>query len=172
MKVVEIKDKIYWVGAIDWNIRDFHGYSTWKGTTYNSYLAVDEKIALFDTVKKPFSHQLIEHIRQVTDPRAIDYLIVKCGDGPFQPCRDRRTVKLQKIYLQMGLTPLIAFLPKGWPLEVVSMATPLVLAAAACSFWKPGCCWPDSMFSISRGTVTDLKRRLWPAPGLGRAVRR
>jgi flavorubredoxin len=55
MNTPEIKDKIYWVGAIDWNIRDFHGYSTYKGTTYNAFLVKDEKIALFDTVKKATS---------------------------------------------------------------------------------------------------------------------
>ena len=36
MKPIEIAKGIYWVGAIDWNIRDFHGYSTYQGTTYNS----------------------------------------------------------------------------------------------------------------------------------------
>jgi flavorubredoxin len=48
MKSLEIKDNIFWVGAIDWNVRDFHGYSTYKGTTYNSFLVKDEKIALFE----------------------------------------------------------------------------------------------------------------------------
>ena len=50
MPAVEIREKIYWVGAVDWNIRDFHGYSTKEGTSYNSYLVMDEKIALFDAV--------------------------------------------------------------------------------------------------------------------------
>ena len=57
MAPVEIKKDIYWVGALDWNIRDFHGYSTPKGTSYNAYLVIDEKIALFDTVKKPFKNK-------------------------------------------------------------------------------------------------------------------
>jgi flavorubredoxin len=35
---------VYWVGVIDWNLRDFHGYVTPGGTTYNAYLIVDEKI--------------------------------------------------------------------------------------------------------------------------------
>lgn len=51
---VDVVDGIKWVGAIDWAIRDFHGYSTYKGTTYNSFLALDDKVALFDAVKKPF----------------------------------------------------------------------------------------------------------------------
>ena len=51
MKPFEIAKGIYWVGAIDWNIRDFHGYSTNEGTTYNAYLILDEKVALIDNVK-------------------------------------------------------------------------------------------------------------------------
>ena len=39
MKAVEVKNRIYWVGAIDWAIRDFHGYETPRGTTYNNYLS-------------------------------------------------------------------------------------------------------------------------------------
>lgn len=52
MSSLEIKKGIYWVGAIDWNIRNFHGYMTQNGTTYNAYLIVDEKTILIDTVKK------------------------------------------------------------------------------------------------------------------------
>ncbi len=52
--MTEIREGIHWVGAIDWNMRNFHGYMTHRGTTYNAYLIVDEKIALVDTVKEPF----------------------------------------------------------------------------------------------------------------------
>ncbi|MEA3317781.1 MAG: FprA family A-type flavoprotein, partial [Bacteroidota bacterium] len=55
MKKEEIKPGIYWVGAIDWDIRNFHGYLTQKGTTYNAYLIIDEKITLIDTVKATVS---------------------------------------------------------------------------------------------------------------------
>ena len=50
MPVTEIKKDIYWVGVVDWNIHDFHGYSrSPQGTTYNAYLVMDEKITLFDS---------------------------------------------------------------------------------------------------------------------------
>ena len=71
---VEIKEKVYWVGAVDWDIRDFHGYSTYKGTTYNAYLIMDDKITLVDTVKNAFKEELINHISQIVDPGKIDYL--------------------------------------------------------------------------------------------------
>ena len=65
MKPVEIAKGIYDVGVIDWNIRDFHGYSTHMGTSYNAFLIVDEKIALIDTVKKSFADQLLRNISNV-----------------------------------------------------------------------------------------------------------
>ncbi|MCG7847869.1 MAG: hypothetical protein MIO93_01630 [ANME-2 cluster archaeon] len=59
---------VYWVGAIDWNLRDFHGYVTPRGTTYNAYLIVDEKIALVDTVKAEFAGEMLERISRIIDP--------------------------------------------------------------------------------------------------------
>ena len=51
-KAVKISENTYWVGAIDWNVRNFHGYKTSRGTTYNAFLILDEKVTLIDTVKE------------------------------------------------------------------------------------------------------------------------
>jgi flavorubredoxin len=75
MKPVELVPGIYSVGAVDWNVRDFHGYSTKQGTTYNAFLIIDEKITLIDTVKKEFTHDLIANISSIIDPKKIDYVI-------------------------------------------------------------------------------------------------
>ena len=75
MKPIEIKKNIFWVGAVDWNIRDFHGYSTYQGTTYNAFLIMDEKITLIDTVKKGFADELISNISQIVDPKRISYVV-------------------------------------------------------------------------------------------------
>jgi flavorubredoxin len=75
MKPFEIAEKIYWVGSIDWNIRDFHGYSTYQGTTYNAFLIQDEKVVLIDTVKKDFFPEWMDQIRLLIDPKKIDYVI-------------------------------------------------------------------------------------------------
>jgi len=48
MERYQVKEEIWWVGAIDWDVRDFHGYETQRGTTYNAYLILDEKVALVD----------------------------------------------------------------------------------------------------------------------------
>ena len=50
MKATKVKEGIYWVGAVDWDIRNFHGYSTEEGTSYGAYLIVDEKITLIDKI--------------------------------------------------------------------------------------------------------------------------
>ncbi len=76
MSAVKIKENIYWVGAIDRKVRSFHGYLTPYGSTYNSYLVLDDKISLIDTVKVPFTEELIDNIKEIIDPEKIDYLIV------------------------------------------------------------------------------------------------
>lgn len=75
MKAVKVKEGIYWVGAIDWSVRNFHGYTTNRGATYGAYLILDDKITLIDTVKSTFSEELLERIRDVVDPAKIDYII-------------------------------------------------------------------------------------------------
>ncbi|MCJ7834910.1 FprA family A-type flavoprotein [Cuneatibacter sp. NSJ-177] len=75
MKAIEVKKGIYWVGAVDWSVRNFHGYTTNRGATYNAYLIIDEKITLIDTVKAPFAGELLARIRSVVDPEKIDYVV-------------------------------------------------------------------------------------------------
>ena len=76
MMPMEIAPGIYDVGATDWIVRDFHGYKTERGASYNSYLIVDEKICLIDTVKACYADELLEKIRRVADPAKIDYVVV------------------------------------------------------------------------------------------------
>jgi flavorubredoxin len=76
MKTVEIKPGIYWVGAIDWAIRDFHGYVTPNGTTYNNYLVLDKQITLSDTVKYDFAETTIDNIRSLIDPSEIKHIVI------------------------------------------------------------------------------------------------
>ena len=73
--MIQLKEGVYWVGAVDWDIKNFHGYITHRGTTYNSYLLVSDKIALVDTVKAPFYETMLRHIKEIVDPTKIDYII-------------------------------------------------------------------------------------------------
>ncbi len=152
MGKTEIKENVYWVGAVDWNIRDFHGYSTYKGTTYNAYLAMDEKICLFDTVKGGFKEDLLYHIGELTDPEKIDYLVVNHVEMDHSGCLPEviDAIKPEKIFCSpMGEKALQShFHRPDWPLEVVKSGDTLSLGKKTVSFLETKMLhWPDSMFS-------------------------
>ncbi|HZJ57316.1 MAG TPA: anaerobic nitric oxide reductase flavorubredoxin [Clostridia bacterium] len=73
-----INDKVTWVGKIDWELRNFHGYeySVDKGSSYNSYLVRDEKTVLIDTVWKPFAKEFVENLKKEIDLKEIDFIVV------------------------------------------------------------------------------------------------
>lgn len=75
LHALEVKPDIYWVGGIDWNERNFHGYTTDRGSTYNAYLIMDEHVTLIDTCKAPFAPELIERISEIVDPAKIEYIV-------------------------------------------------------------------------------------------------
>lgn len=152
MKPVEIKDSVYWVGVIDWNIRDFHGYSTPAGTTYNAYLVMDEKVTLFDTVKKPFKGALLDNIRSLIDPRKIDYVVVNHVEmdhsGAIPELLD--VIQPEKVFCSaMGKNALLEhYQREDWPYEVVESGQTLSLGKKTVQFLETRMLhWPDSMFS-------------------------
>ena len=75
LHAVKVKPDVYWVGGVDWNERNFHGYTTERGSTYNAYLIMDEHITLIDTCKATFSDELVERVSEIVDPSRIEYLI-------------------------------------------------------------------------------------------------
>ncbi|MEK7398404.1 MAG: FprA family A-type flavoprotein [Candidatus Poribacteria bacterium] len=85
-KAVKITDLIYWVGAVDWNIRDFHGYMTQEGSTYNAYLILADKITLIDTVKRPFMDEMLSRIASLTDPSNVKYIISNHSEPDHSGC--------------------------------------------------------------------------------------
>lgn len=152
MAKTEIKDNIYWVGAVDWDIRDFHGYSTYKGTTYNAYLAMDEKITLFDTVKSNYYDELLYHISELTDPAKIDYVVVNHVEMDHSGCLPKiiDLVKPEKVFCSpMGQKALLDhFHRPDWPVEVVKSGDTLSLGKKTVTFLETKMLhWPDSMFS-------------------------
>jgi anaerobic nitric oxide reductase flavorubredoxin len=78
----KISEKVTWVGKIDWELRNFHGmeYSTHKGSSYNSYLIKDKKVALVDTVWMPFAKEFVENLKKEIDLDKIDYIIANHGE--------------------------------------------------------------------------------------------
>ncbi len=74
-KAVKIAENIYWVGVIDWSLRNFHGYETSRGSSYNAYLILDDKVTLIDTAKVDFADELLARISSVIEPEKIDLII-------------------------------------------------------------------------------------------------
>ncbi|OGR04555.1 MAG: MBL fold metallo-hydrolase [Deltaproteobacteria bacterium RIFOXYD12_FULL_50_9] len=152
MSAVKILDDIYWVGSVDWNLRDFHGYSIYKGTTYNSYLVMDEKITLFDTVKKECRHDLLHNLRNVVDPRKIDYIVVNHVEMDHSGSLTKlmKLIKPKKLICSaMGKKALLEhYHREDWPYEVVENNQTISLGKRSVQFIETRMLhWPDSMFS-------------------------
>lgn len=152
MKACEIKPDIFWVGAVDWNNRDFHGYSINRGTTYNAYLLRDDKTVLFDTVRSGFKSDLLHHLHQVSKPEEIDYLVVNHVEMDHSGCLPEiiELIKPEKIFCSpMGQKALLEhFHRPDWPLEVVKSGDEISLGKRSIQFIETRMLhWPDSMFS-------------------------
>ena len=152
MAEVQLREGIYWVGVVDWGLRDFHGYSTPRGSTYNAYLVVDEKVALFDTVKAPFAAELLERISEILPPERIDYVVVNHVEmdhtGALPVVMER--VKPSKLFCSpKGKENLLKhFHRDDWPYEVVKTGDRLSLGGRTVTFIETRMLhWPDSMFS-------------------------
>ena len=78
-----VKNNIYWVGKIDWELRKFHGdeYSTHRGSSYNSYLIEEEKVVLIDTVWRPFALEFVENLASRIDLNSIDYIVANHAES-------------------------------------------------------------------------------------------
>jgi len=152
MRPVEITNGIYDVGVIDWNIRDFHGYSTYRGTSYNAFLIVDEKIALIDTVKKNYSDQLIDNISKIIDPKKIDYVVsnhTEMDHSGGLPRVMHRVGEDKPLYCsKMGAKNLARHFSQKWNYHAVGTGEALSLGHRTLTFLETRMLhWPDSMFT-------------------------
>jgi anaerobic nitric oxide reductase flavorubredoxin len=151
MNKVSLAEGINWVGVVDWNIRDFHGYVTRRGTSYNAYLIQDDKTVLVDTVKHTFSTELLRNICEVMDPAKIDYIIVNHVEMDHSSSLPE-VVKYAKnatiIASQRGKDAIIEHYGAGFSIKVVKTGDTLKLGKRTLKFVEaPMLHWPDSMFT-------------------------
>ncbi len=150
-KPTKITDSVHWVGAVDWNIRDFHGYKTGRGSTYNAFLVMADNIALIDTVKAPFKNEMMERIAAVTDPGKIDYIISNHSEMDHSGALAEviEAVKPEKVFASaMGKKALDAHFGIGDKITAVKNGETLSLGNLSLSFLETKMLhWPDSMFS-------------------------
>ncbi len=152
MVKVTLKEGIFWVGVVDWNIRDFHDYSTNRGSSYNAYLITDEKTALIDTVKAAFCKELVDHISELVDIEKIDYIIVNHVEMDHSSSLPliAKLAKNAKIYATArGKEELIKHYGKEFErVETVKSGDTVKLGKKTLTFLEaPMLHWPDSMFT-------------------------
>ncbi len=151
MTKIELTDGVYWVGVVDWNLRDFHGYTTPRGGTYNAYLIVDDKIALVDTVKHGFAGEMIERIKEIIDPSKIDYIVsnhVEMDHSGSLPEIMKIAVNAQVIATEKGKEGLLRHYRANWNFRTVRTGDELTLGKKTLFFiTAPMLHWPDSMFT-------------------------
>jgi flavorubredoxin len=151
-KAIKVTDRVYWVGAIDWGLRNFHGYETSRGTTYNAYLVMADKLTLIDAVKPQFYDEMMARISSIADPNDIKYVVSNHSEMDH-------TGALPRLIDQINPEKVVAS-PKGvqalkehfaWDREVEAVKTgdELSLGNATLSFVETRMLhWPDSMFSF------------------------
>ena len=153
MAGLEIKKGIFWVGAVDWNMRSFHGhtYTTKRGTTYNAYLIIDDKITLVDTVLGSFAGELIARIKQIIDPVKIDYIIanhVETDHSGSLPAIMKLCPKAKIFGTLKCKEGLYRNYYGNWDFQVVKTGDKLELGKRTLSFIEAAMIhWPDSMFT-------------------------
>jgi flavorubredoxin len=152
MRPIEIAKGIYDVGVNDWNIEDFHGYSTPLGSSYNAFLIVDEQVALIDTVKKEFADQLLDNISRIIDPRKIDIMISNHAEMDHSGSLARvmhRIGEDKPLYCsKMGAKNLAKHFSQNWNYRAVQEGEELSLGRRTLTFFETRMLhWPDNMFT-------------------------
>ena len=167
---MKITDTIKYVGVNDHKVDLFEGqYPVANGIAYNSYVILDEKIAVMDTVDANFTHEWLDNLEQVLDGRKPDYLIVQhmepdhaANVANFLKVYPDTTVvanvkTFQMIYNFFGLTL------EGQKLEVTNGGT-LSLGNHQLTFvFAPMVHWPEVMV-----TYDSTDKVLFSADGFGK----
>ncbi len=153
MQPVEIVKDVYWVGAIDYNVRHFHGYSysVHNGTTFNAYLIVGEKIALVDAVHEPFTEEMFSRISAIIDPKRIDYVISNHAEMDHSgaiPSVLERVPNATLVCTKKAVEILKKHYPDGWNIQTVGTGDEIDLGGKTLSFLEaPMLHWPETMFT-------------------------
>jgi len=147
-----LRKNIDWVGCVDWTVRDFHGYNTDRGVTYNAYLVRDEKTALIDTVKTPFADRLLQNISALTDLTRVDYVVCNHAEPDHAGGMARVLETLPHATLVCNKKCEVALGrhhdSSGWKTRIVATGDTLTLGKRTLEFIEtPMVHWPESMFT-------------------------
>ncbi len=150
-KAQKITDDVFWVGAIDWSLRDFHGYAIHHGTTYNAFLILADKITLIDTVKAPFKHEMLSRISSIINPEKIECIVSNHSELDHTGCLPDviRLIRPEQILAStMGQKALMEHFPIEQEITAVKDGENLSLGNKTLTFIETRMLhWPDSMFT-------------------------
>lgn len=153
----KINDNVTWVGKTDWELRSFHGdeYSTYKGSTYNSYLVRDEKTVLIDTVWQPYAKEFVDNLKKEIDLNEIDYIIINHAEIDHSGALPdlMREIPDTPIYCtKNAINSLKGHYHQDWNFKTVKTGDTLSLGKKDIVFIEARMLhWPDSMFSYLTG---------------------
>ena len=146
----QLSEHVNWVGYVDWSVRDFHGYRTERGSTYNAYLVSGQKRALIDTVKAPYAADLLEHVRAILPLEQLDYIVCNHAEPDHaggleqvvHACPNATVVCNKKCAEALRLH----FDTSAWKFQIVAEGEKLDLGGCTLQFFDtPMVHWPESM---------------------------
>ncbi len=156
--ITELAKNVFWVGVADWGLRHFHGHelSTHRGSTYNSYLILDEKVTLIDTVWTPFQDEFIQNIRKIIDPSKIDIIVTNHSEVDHSgalPAILRHCPSATVVVSRKGRESVEGhYHQPNWNFHVVQTGDRLKIGKHELVFIEaPMLHWPDSMFTCLTG---------------------
>lgn len=153
----KITDKVTWVGKVDWELQSFHGeeLSTYKGSTYNSYLIRDNKTVLIDTVWKPFDDEFVANLKKEIDLAEIDYIVANHAeiDHSGALVEIMKEIPDVPIYCTAnGVKSLKGHFHQDWNFVPVKTGDTLEIGDSTLVFVEaPMLHWPDSMMTYMTG---------------------
>ena len=153
MNAIEVNKNLYWLGVVDWDVNDFHGYWLHEGSTYNAYLLKgSEKTVLFDTVKKTHTQELLNNIKSLMNPEDIDILVMNHIEpdhsGSYRAIVD--AIKPEKIITtKAGANELERYYGKvDVPFQIVKSMDKEDIGGYTLTFLETKMVhWPDSMMT-------------------------
>lgn len=150
----ELKKGMYWTGAVDWDLAEFHSFSV-DGTSYNAYLILDEKNVLIDTVEAGKYEEMMERVKEIIDPKKIDYIVSNHSepDHSGSVYRFHKETGARIIASERGKENLQALYGDA-DIQAVGDCEGLKIGKRTLSFHMiPMLHWPDSMVTYTDGVL-------------------
>lgn len=153
----KISERVTWVGKIDWELVFFHGHelSTFRGSSYNSYLIRDQKTVLVDTAWKPYDEEFVANLKKEIDLRQIDAIVMNHNEIDHSgalPALLREIPGTPVYCTKKGEAILRGMYHQDWNYVNVKTGDVLDLGETQLHFIEaPMLHWPDTMFSYLTG---------------------